>query len=118
MGAKSEAAHLAAIVSKNAYDGGGGNMPDNQYDEMCNGIAAIIVSAGYVKHRVITTAAELDACNLDAVVVDRGGCPRTKRHGDSHMGGGWTNAGRSPLKSSELADGHKMTVVFEGRRTT
>ena len=78
-------------------------------------VADAILAAGYTKPRVVTTAAELDACNLDAVVVDRGGCPRTKRYGNSHMPGGWTNAGRDPLKSTELANGHEMTVVFEGR---
>jgi hypothetical protein len=36
--------------------------------------------------RVITTAEELDACNIDAVVVDDRGVPRTRRMGNSHMG--------------------------------
>ncbi|TFD27466.1 hypothetical protein [Cryobacterium cryoconiti] len=65
--------------------------------------------------RTVTTVEELDALNLDAVVVDVGGCPRTKRFGNSHMPGGWTHAGNSPLRSSELADGRPMTVVYEGR---
>lgn len=78
-------------------------------------IAEAVIRDGYVKPRVITTVAELTACNLDAVVVDFGGCPRTKRAGNSHMGGGWTHAGNSPLSSAELADGHPMTVIFEGR---
>ena len=60
----------------------------------------------------ITTAEELDALPLDAVVVDAAGIPRTKRHGDSHMSAGWTHAGRSPLRSGELADGRPMRVVW------
>ena len=78
-------------------------------------IADAVIADGWEKPRVITTVAELTACNLDAVVVDFGGCPRTKRAGNSHMGGGWTHAGNSPLSSAELADGRPMTVVFEGR---
>ena len=78
-------------------------------------VADALIKAGYTKPRVVTTAAELDACSLDAVVVDRAGCPRTKRVCNSLMSAGWTNAGNSPLRSTELADGHEMTVVFEGR---
>lgn len=63
----------------------------------------------------ITTAEQLDALPLDSVVVDAAGIPRTARHGDSHTGGGWTHAGRSPLKSRELADGRPMVVVWTGR---
>lgn len=60
----------------------------------------------------ITTAAELDALPIDSVVVDVAGIQRAARHGDSHMAGGWTHAGRSPLKSRELADGRPMRVVW------
>ena len=65
--------------------------------------------------RVVTTVEELDALPIDAVVVDFAGCPRTKRGRDSYMPAGWTNAGKSPLRSTELADGHPMKVVYEGR---
>lgn len=60
----------------------------------------------------ITTVEELDALPLNTVVVDAVGIPRTKRHGNSHMSGGWTHAGNSPLTSRELADGRAMTVVW------
>lgn len=59
----------------------------------------------------VTTAEELDALPLDSVVVDRHGIPRTNRAGNSHMGGGWTNAGNSPMTSRELADGYLMRVA-------
>ena len=65
--------------------------------------------------RVVTTVEELDTLPLDAVVVDFAGCPRTKRGRDSYMPAGWTNAGKSPLRSTELANGHPMKVVYEGR---
>ena len=65
--------------------------------------------------RVVHTVEELDALPPDAVVVDFAGCPRTKRGRDSYMPAGWTNAGKSPLRSTELADGHPMKVVYEGR---
>ncbi|GAS92664.1 Gp57 [Mycolicibacterium brisbanense] len=65
-----------------------------------------------VLHPHIETAEQLDALPLDTVVVDAAGIPRTRRHGDSHMGAGWTHAGRSPLKSHELADGRPMRVVY------
>jgi hypothetical protein len=67
------------------------------------------------RHPVVTTAEDLDALSLDAVVVDRAGVPRTKRAGNSHMPGGWTHAGNSPLTSRELADGKPMTVIYPGR---
>ncbi|OBB15485.1 hypothetical protein A5731_00525 [Mycolicibacterium conceptionense] len=63
-------------------------------------------------HPVIETVEQLDALPLNTVVVDAAGIPRTSRHGDSHMPGGWTHAGRSPLSSHELADGRPMRVVY------
>lgn len=60
----------------------------------------------------IRTIDQLDALPLDTVVVDAAGIPRTKRHRNSHMAGGWTHAGNSPLTSAELADGRDMVVVW------
>lgn len=60
----------------------------------------------------IRTVEQLDALPRDAVVVDAVGIPRTKRHGNSHMPGGWTHAGNSPLTSRELADGRDMWIAF------
>lgn len=62
--------------------------------------------------REVTTAAELDTLPVDTVVVDTSGVPRTKRYPDTHMGGGWTHAGRVPLSSQMLADGRPLTVVY------
>lgn len=70
-----------------------------------------ISETGALSMSVISTAAELDALPLGSVVIDRFGVARTRRGGDSHMPAGWTDAGRSPLWSSELADGHPMHVV-------
>ena len=69
-------------------------------------------SAAWDEARTVRTAAELDALPLDTVVVDAAGIPRTKRAGNSHMSGGWTHAGNSPLRSRELADGRAMWVVW------
>lgn len=60
----------------------------------------------------IRTRDELAALPLKTVVVDAVGIPRTKRHGNSHMPGGWTHAGNSPLTSTELADGRDMVVAW------
>jgi hypothetical protein len=60
----------------------------------------------------VLTAEELDALPVDTVVVDRASIPRTKRRADSVMGAGWTHAGRDPLSSKMLADGHPLTVLF------
>ncbi len=65
-----------------------------------------------LKPRTVNSATELDALPVNSVVVDASDTPRTKRYGDSHMGAGWTNAGRSPLSSRELADGRPMRVLF------
>jgi hypothetical protein len=64
----------------------------------------------------VTTAEELNALPVGSVVVDASGTARMNRHGDSHMGGGWTHAGRHPLKSTELANGRPMTVVHRGHQ--
>ena len=61
--------------------------------------------------RVVSTVAELDALPLGSVVVDTRGVARTKRAGNSHMGGGWTQGGNHPIRAAELADGYPMTVV-------
>lgn len=61
---------------------------------------------------LVTTAEELDALPVDSVVVDRHDIPRTKRSDDTHADARWTNAGRYPLTSSELADGYYLRVVY------
>ncbi|MGR6521856.1 hypothetical protein ACU5JM_09510 [Rhodococcus erythropolis] len=75
-------------------------------------IAETLVPKGWSKPRTVHSATELDALPVNSVVVDASDTPRTKRYGDSHMGAGWTNAGRSPLSSRELADGRPMRVLF------
>ena len=75
-------------------------------------LATRILADGWLKPRTVNSAAELDALPVNSVVVDASDTPRTKRYGDSHMGAGWTNAGRSPLSSRELADGRPMRVLF------
>lgn len=75
-------------------------------------VADRLRGAGWLKPRTVNSAAELDALPVNSVVVDASGTPRTKRYGNSHMGAGWTNAGRSPLSSRELADGRPMRVFF------
>ncbi len=61
---------------------------------------------------VVMTAEELDALPIDTVVVDRAGIPRTKRRGDSSLPAGWTHAGRDPISSAMLADGHPLVIVY------
>lgn len=63
--------------------------------------------------RVIVTADELDALGLGAAVLDIAGVVRTKRARDSHLGAGWTEAGRTPLSAIELADGKPMVVLYD-----
>ncbi|MDJ0405863.1 hypothetical protein QNA23_20385 [Rhodococcus erythropolis] len=75
-------------------------------------LAYRLLAAGWSKPLTVNSAAELDALPVNSVVVDASDTPRTKRYGDSHMGAGWTNAGRSPLSSRELADGRPMRVLF------
>ncbi|WP_165069690.1 hypothetical protein [Marisediminicola senii] len=85
---------------------------------MADALRALLVApspAPTPEGRTVTTVEELDALPLDSVVVDFAGCPRTKRAGNSHMPGGWTHGGNSPLRSTELADGHPMRVIYEGR---
>lgn len=79
---------------------------------IAHGIAIGLEDDGWSKPRTVNSAAELDALPVNSVVVDASDTPRTKRYGDSHMGAGWTNAGRSPLSSRELADGRPMRVLF------
>ena len=59
------------------------------------------------------TAAELDALGLGAAVLDIAGVVRTKRARDSHLGAGWTQAGRTPLAAVDLADGKPMVVLYD-----
>lgn len=75
-------------------------------------VARGLSADGWSKPRTVNSAAELEALPVNSVVVDASDMPRTKRYGDSHMGAGWTNAGRSPLSSRELADGRPMRVLF------
>lgn len=82
--------------------------PEDEYWEA----ASAVLKAGWSRPRTVNSAAELDALPVNSVVVDASDAPRTKRYGDSHMGAGWTNAGRSPLSSRELADGRPMRVLF------
>lgn len=74
------------------------------------------VHAEWVAARTIETVEQLDALPLNSVVVDASGIPRTNRTGDSVMRGGWTNAGRIPISSRELADGRPMVVVYHPER--
>lgn len=59
----------------------------------------------------IETVEQLDALPVGSVVVDAVDTARMKRNADSYMGAGWTDAGRSPLWSNELADGRPMRVL-------
>jgi hypothetical protein len=61
---------------------------------------------------IVRTVEQLAALPLNTVVVDAIGIPRTKRHGNSHMPGGWTHAGNGPLTSRELADGRDMVIAW------
>ncbi|MCW2300715.1 hypothetical protein [Rhodococcus erythropolis] len=93
---------LAGAVLDNP--GGIGTLPQHAAER--------IIADGWLKPRTVNSATELDALPVNSVVVDASDTPRTKRYGDSHMGAGWTNAGRSPLSSRELADGRPMRVLF------
>lgn len=88
---------------------------DSRYDLLA--VADAVLADYQPKPRTVTTEAELDALPVNSVVVDTSGVPRTKRYGDSHMGAGWTHAGRGPLRSCELVDGQPMTVVFTPEAT-
>ncbi|MEA1798528.1 hypothetical protein [Rhodococcus qingshengii] len=88
------------------------SMGEQRRNVIAHGIAMGLEDAGWSKPRTVNSAAELDALPVNSVVVDASDTPRTKRYGDSHMGAGWTNAGRSPLSSRELADGRPMRVLF------
>ena len=85
---------------------------DGNHSLGASALADRLVDLGWSKPRTVNSAAELDALPVNSVVVDASDTPRTKRYGDSHMGAGWTNAGRSPLSSRELADGRPMRVLF------
>jgi hypothetical protein len=62
--------------------------------------------------RVVTTAAELDACRVGAVVVDAVGYARTKLFGENT---GWTYlGGDAAISSVDLADGSELLVIHEG----
>ncbi|OYN80443.1 hypothetical protein [Mycolicibacterium sphagni] len=82
------------------------------YRHDANGADAQDILNALCEACTIRTVEELDALPLDSVVVDRAGIPRTKRGGDSHMPAGWTHAGRSPLRSHELADGRAMLLIW------
>jgi hypothetical protein len=84
-----------------------------EFDRWQSSLLASARADGAREGRTVTTVDELNALPLDTVVVDYAGVPRTKRSGNSHMPGGWTHAGNSPLRATELADGHPMTVVYE-----
>jgi len=71
-----------------------------------------LLDQGWRRCRKVLTAEELDALPFGSVVVDYAGVARTKRRRDSIMPGGWTSAGRTPISSKELADGHNMVVVW------
>ena len=86
---------------------------EHSFDCMADGLADYLTEYdGWSKPRTVNSTADLDALPVNSVVVDASDTPRTKRYGDSHMGAGWTNAGRSPLSSLELADGRPMRVLF------
>lgn len=91
-------------------------MDDNPAAQFSRASFGAHIQAEWVKACTIETSEQLDALPLNAVVVDASAIPRTSRHGDSHMPGGWTHAGRSPLKSRELADGRPMFVAWHPER--
>lgn len=91
-------------------------MDDNPAAQFSRASFGAHIAAEWVKARTIETVEQLDALPLNSVVVDASGIPRTNRTGDSVMRGGWTNAGRIPISSRELADGRPMVVVYHPER--